>query len=121
MITSNNTITSTHLDPYIQSIGGVPISHGGITIGHSFISDTLDEVSGQMVLIEKVIDPSSEKIPDKETMKQMLVEGLVQKILQHKFVEYTMQEDFKTGLITYRARAFLTVDDKVRQLRKEGY
>ena len=74
-----------------------------------------------MVLIEKIIDPSTETLPNKSEIKKELVEKLVQKILQNKLVEYTMQEDLKNGLITYRARAFLTPDNQTRLLRKEGF
>lgn len=92
-----------------------PYNHGaGISI-----SSLQENVRGEMVLIEKVFDPSAEKVPDREEMKHMLILELVEKLLKSNYVEFTKQDDLKTNLVTYRARAYLTPDDQVRTLRRE--
>lgn len=82
----------------------------------------VDTVRGELILVEKRFRPSEViKSYDQsfvEGIKRELVNELVEKILQNKMVEFTKQEDLNTSEVIYRARAYLTPDDKVQMIRK---
>jgi hypothetical protein len=50
-------------------------------------------------------------------MKKDLAYKIAQEIIKNKLVEFTKQRDPNTDTIVYRARAYLTPDDKVRKIR----
>jgi hypothetical protein len=54
----------------------------------------------------------------KQEMKKQLAHEIAEHLLNNKLVEFTKQEDLHTNEITFRARAYLVKDDKVRILRK---
>jgi hypothetical protein len=56
-----------------------------------------------------------------ESLKKQIVHEMVEKILKSHWVEFTKQEDLKTGDHTVRARAFLVPDNRIRELKKHGY
>jgi hypothetical protein len=116
MITSNNSITasSSQYDPYNSNWLNSQMTISALDING-------ESVTGEMVMVEMVFDSIDTINKDKNQIKRELTESLVQKILKSNLVEYTMQEDLKNDLITYRARAFLTPDDRVRLLRREGF
>jgi hypothetical protein len=105
--------------------------YGGITLPYDPNSFTLgsigtveDFIQGEMInaqvivkdfeITEMMMDPDNFK----QTMKKRLVEIIAEKLLSNKLVEFTKQEDLHTNETTFRARAHLVKDDKVRILRK---
>lgn len=122
MITSitsntNSGIVGTTYDPHRDQYG-VFGSHGAIGTISPLTINAFEEVKGEMILVEKVVDPTSEILPDKEQIKKELAEELVQKLLKSNLVEFTRQDDFRTDLVTFRARAYLTPDEQIRVIRK---
>jgi hypothetical protein len=66
-------------------------------------------------ITQMMIDPDNFK----QEMKIKLALEIAEKLLENKLVEFTKQEDLHTQETTFRARAYLVKDDKVRILRKE--
>jgi hypothetical protein len=124
----------------------IPITHGSViapydpyssgfdpnalTIsGHSMLGSTFigpeEFIKGEMVHAQVVVkdfqiagmmmDPDNFK----QEMKIKLALEIAEKLLENKLVEFTKQEDLHTNETTFRARAYLVRDDKVRVLRKE--
>ena len=60
-----------------------------------------------------------DKMIDKDLIKRELVQGLVQKIMEEKCIEFTMQEDHFMGSKICRARIFAVPDTQVRILREK--
>lgn len=52
-----------------------------------------------------------------QLIKEELVKGLVNFILENKLAEFTQQEDHLNMSKLYRVRCFLTPDDQVRLIR----
>jgi hypothetical protein len=110
-------------DPY----NGQQLTITGLNNG--FISSSVlgpeEFIKGQMVNAQVVVKDfeitQMNLDPDqfKQTMKKRLVEMIAEKLLNEKLVEFTKQEDLHTNETTFRARAYLVQDDKVRILRKE--
>lgn len=102
------------LDPY-GNFANIPT----IDINSIFNGET---VKGELILVEKRFSPSEViKSYDQsfvEGIKKQLINELIEKILQNKMVEFTKQEDLNTSEVIYRARVYLTPDDKVRTIRK---
>lgn len=122
MITSitsntNSGIVGTTYDPYRDQYSMIG-AHGAIGSISPLTINAFEEVKGEMILVEKVVDTTHVNLPDKEQIKKELAEQLAQKILESNLVEFTRQDDFKTDLVTFRARAYLTPDEKIRVLRK---
>jgi hypothetical protein len=125
---TDNSIVGTYMgpvdpfDPFngqqltIQGISGYP------TIG---AYDPQEFVKGEMITAQmKVTDleitqMNIDEDQFKHEMKKKLAHELAEQLLRNKFVEFTKQENLHTGETIFRARAFLTPDDKVRILRKE--
>jgi hypothetical protein len=119
-ILNNGSIDTTGITTGIT----LPITNGGIISRNSSVSVFDEKVRGEMLAVQKVVGAHElEMIKlDEDTFNQQikreLAFQLAEQILQNKFVEFTKQENYNTGQITYRARAYLTPDDKVRMLRK---
>jgi len=102
--------------------------YGGITLPYdpnSLTLGSLDEfIKGEMVHAQVVVKDfeltQMDLDPDnfKQTMKKRLAEIIADKLLSDKLIEFTKQEDLHTNETTFRARAYLVKDDKVRILRK---
>jgi hypothetical protein len=54
-------------------------------------------------------------------LKIELVSDIAHKMLESGLIEFTKQNDPTTYTITYRARCFMTPNDQVQILRKNGY
>jgi hypothetical protein len=54
-------------------------------------------------------------------IKEELVRDIALEMLKSGLIEFTKQNDPTTGTITYRARCFMTPNDQVQILRKNGY
>lgn len=67
-----------------------------------------------------ITDVSFENIADKDLIKKDLVQGLVEKMMQEKCIEFTMQDDHFMGAKICRARIFVVPDTQVRILREKG-
>ena len=61
-----------------------------------------------------------DRLVDKDMIKKELVQGLVQKMMEEKCIEFTMQEDHFMGAKICRARIFAVPDTQVRILREKG-
>lgn len=61
-----------------------------------------------------------DRLTDKDLIKRELVQGLVQKMMEEKCIEFTMQEDHFMGSKICRARIFAVPDTQVRILREKG-
>lgn len=55
------------------------------------------------------------------TIKDELVRDIAIEMLKSGLIEFTRQSDPTTDTITYRARCFMTPNDQVQILRKNGY
>jgi hypothetical protein len=106
-------------------------SYGGITLPYDPNSFTIgpigpveDFIQGEMIHAQVVVkdfqiagmmmDPDNFK----QKMKKQLAHEIAEHLLNNKLVEFTKQEDLHTNETTFRARAYLVKDDKVRILRK---
>ena len=54
-------------------------------------------------------------------IKEDLVRDIALEMLKSGLIEFTKQNDPTTDTITYRARCFMTPNDQVQILRKNGY
>lgn len=54
-------------------------------------------------------------------IKEELVRDIALEMLKSGLIEFTKQNDPTTDTITYRARCFMTPNDQVQILRKNGY
>ena len=54
-------------------------------------------------------------------IKQEMASELALEMLKSGLIEFTKQNDPTTDTITYRARCFMTPNDQVQILRKNGY
>ena len=54
-------------------------------------------------------------------IKEELVRDIALEMLKSGLIEFTRQNDPTTDTITYRARCFMTPNDQVQILRKNGY
>lgn len=74
-------------------------------------------ISHQLTFSNTVLE---DKIIDKDIIKKELVQGLVQKMMEEKCIEFTMQDDHFMGAKICRARIFVVPDTQVRILREKG-
>lgn len=70
-----------------------------------------------MLPLARALDQSTLEIKIKEEMAR----ELALEMLKSKLIEFTKQNDPTTDTITYRARCFMTPNDQVQILRKNGY
>jgi hypothetical protein len=123
-------------DPNDVTITGISLpttpydSYNGINLPYDTnslsISHVEDFIQGEMVTVQNVVkdfqiagmmmDPDNFK----QEMKIKLALEIAEKLLENKLVEFTKQENLNTNEITFRARAYLVKDDKVRTLRKHS-
>jgi hypothetical protein len=111
-------------DPYSSGFDPNALTISGHSMLGSFI-DPEDFIKGEMVTAQEVVSALqiTEMMMDadnfKQEMKKKLALKIAEKLLENKLVEFTKQEDLHTDEITFRVRAYLVRDDKVRTLRKE--
>jgi len=116
-------------DPNDITITGITVPHdpySGLTIQDTSFGPVEDFIQGEMVtsqvvvkdseVVQMMIDPDNFK----QEMKIKLALEIAEKLLENKLVEFTKQENLNTNEITFRARAYLVKDDKVRTLRKHS-
>ena len=73
--------------------------------------------SMRMEPLTRALDYSTLEIKIKED----LVRDIALEMLKSGLIEFTKQNDPTTDTITYRARCFMTPNDQVQTLRKNGY
>ena len=70
-----------------------------------------------MLPLTRALDYSTLEIK----IKEELASDIALEMLKSGLIEFTKQNDPTTGTITYRARCFMTPNDQVQTLRKNGY
>lgn len=107
------------ITPYDDVTIGSADPYGGLILP---IQEDFEIVKGDMIVVQKKYDQSElEKSYDKsfvDGLKKEMALELAERILQNKYVEFTKQEDLKNGEVVYRARAYVTPDDRIRKIRK---
>jgi len=92
---------------------------------HSYAEPT-PTIQGKMLTVSRnmgmepltrFLDQSTLEIKIKEEM----VRDIALEMLKSGMIEFTKQNDPTTDTITYRARCFMTPNDQVQTLRKNGY
>ena len=125
----------THIDikgmqPYQLDIlgnitdGPVAASVGAYT-WHAY-AEPISTIQGKMLTVSRgmKMEPLT-RVLDQPTLEIKIKEDLVRDIalemLKSGLIEFTKQNDPTTDTITYRARCFMTPNDQVQILRKNGY
>jgi hypothetical protein len=107
----------------VDILGNITV--GGLAGGGGGTYDTYAEptptISGKMLTVTNVIKQYDlEILPDDEIKRKMIYE-LAEEMAKSNMIEFTKQNDPTTDTITYRARCFMTPNDQVQILRKNGY
>lgn len=86
-----------------------------------FTIEKHNAIQGKSISHQLTINNVSEdRLVDKDLIKRELVQGLVQKMMEEKCIEFTMQEDHFMGSKICRARIFAVPDTQVRILREKN-
>lgn len=97
----------------------------GTYIYHAYAEPT-PTIQGKMLTVSRGMrmEPLT-RVLDQPTLEIKIKEDLVRDIalemLKSGLIEFTRQIDPTTDTITYRARCFMTPNDQVQILRKNGY
>ena len=94
---------------------GTPLNKEDIKGSEIYVEQTVSwhEVFGHIAL------NTSDDLRDK--IKENLMRQMVEHMFNNNYIEFTSQENTKSGEVTYRARAYLVPDDQVRILRTTGF
>ena len=104
--------------------GPVAASVGAYTY-HAY-AEPPPTIQGKMLTVSRgmKMEPLT-RVLDQPTLEIKIKEDLVRDIalemLKSGLIEFTKQNDPTTDTITYRARCFMTPNDQVQTLRKNGY
>ena len=104
--------------------GPVAASVGAYT-WHAY-AEPISTIQGKMLTVSRSmgIEPITRAL-DQSTLeikiKQEMASELALEMLKSGLIEFTKQNDPTTDTITYRARCFMTPNDQVQTLRKNGY
>jgi len=106
----------------VDILGNITV--GGLAGGGGGTYDTDAEptptISGKMLTVKNTFKDEMRVIPDDEIKRKMIYE-LAEEMARSGMIEFTKQNDPTTDTITYRARCFMTPNDQVQILRKNGY
>ena len=112
----------------VDILGNITV--GGLAGGGGGTYDTYAEptptISGKMLTVSRSMgmEPLTRAL-DYSTLeikiKEELVRDIALEMLKSGLIEFTKQNDPTTDTITYRARCFMTPNDQVQTLRKNGY
>ena len=97
----------------------------GTYIYHAYAEPT-PTIQGKMLTVSRgmKMEPLT-RVLDQPTLeikiKEDLVSDIALEMLKSGLIEFTKQSDPTTDTITYRARCFMTPNDQVQILRKNGY
>jgi len=117
----------THID--IKGMQGQVDIFGNITVGglagggggtYDTYAEPTPTIQGKMLTVKNTFKDEMRGIPTDEIKRKMIYE-LVEEMARSGMIEFTKQNDPTTGTITYRARCFMTPNDQVQTLRKNGY
>jgi len=117
----------THID--IKGMQGQVDIFGNITVGglagggggtYDTYAEPTPTIQGKMLTVKNTFKDEMRGIPTDEIKRKMIYE-LVEEMARSGMIEFTKQNDPTTGTITYRARCFMTPNDQVQILRKNGY
>lgn len=102
---------------------GVDSWSGYNTIGSSLrtLSATSNAIRGEMLLVNSEYSSFEALDIGDDEIKRRLCNLIANKLYNSKFIEFTKQQDPKTGRHHIRARAFVTPSGDVQILRKSGY
>lgn len=85
-----------------------------------------EQVRGQMVCVSHVVDDAKLSLDNtpinefRERIKIVLLEKLLEELKKNKQIEFTSINDNLNHQTIFKARIFVTPDDKIRALRKAG-
>ena len=105
------------------TVGGLAGGGGGT---YNTYAEPTPTISGKMLTVSR----SMEMKPLMETLDYSTLENAIKielasdiahEMLKSGLIEFTRQSDPTTDTITYRARCFMTPNDQVQILRKNGY
>lgn len=107
------------ITPYDDVAIGSADPYGGLMLP---IQADFEFIQGEMLVVQRKYNPNElEKSYSQsfvENLKKEMALELAERILQNKYVEFTKQEDLKSCEVVYRARAYVTPDDRIRKIRK---
>ena len=98
---------------------------GGAYTYHAYAEPT-PTIQGKMLTVSRSMgmEPLTRAL-DYSTLeikiKEQLASDIALEMLKSGLIEFTRQSDPTTDTITYRARCFMTPNDQVQTLRKNGY
>jgi hypothetical protein len=105
------------------TVGGLAGGGGGT---YDAYAEPTPTIQGKMLTVSRSIGmlPLTGAL-DQSTLeikiKEELVRDIALEMLKSGLIEFTKQNDPTTDTITYRARCFMTPNDQVQILRKNGY
>ena len=74
-------------------------------------------VQGKMLTVEHIFTPHEVQYLEDNTIKQILIKHIAEKIYDEKCIEFTKQNDFNSNSIIARARIYVTPDSTIKILR----
>ena len=96
-------------------------------INNGWLSNSdFEQISGQMVCVSHVVDDAKLALDNtpinefRERIKIVLLEKLLEELKKNKQIEFTSINDNLNHQTIFKARIFVTPDDKIRALRKAG-
>ena len=101
------------------TVGGLAGGGGGNYTWHAYAEPT-PTIQGKMLTVKNTFKDEMRGIPADEIKRKMIYE-LAEEMARSGLIEFTKQNDPTTDTITYRARCFMTPNDQVQILRKNGY
>ena len=110
----------------LGNITAEPVAASVGTYTYHAYAEPTPTIQGKMLTVSKNIGmlPLTRAL-DQSTLeikiKQEMASELALEMLKSGLIEFTKQNDPTTDIITYRARCFMTPNDQVQTLRKNGY
>jgi hypothetical protein len=110
----------------VDIFGNITVGDGGGGGTYNTYAEPNHTIQGKMLTVSRSIGmlPLTRTL-DYYTLeikiKEELVSDIAHKMLESGLIEFTRQNDPTTDTITYRARCFMTPNDQVQILRKNGY
>jgi len=102
------------------TVGGLAGGGGGnYTSWHAYAEPT--PISGKMLTVKNTFKDEMRVILSDDEIKRKMIYELAKEMARSGMIEFTKQNDPTTDTITYRARCFMTPNDQVQILRKNGY
>ena len=124
----------THIDiegmrAQVDILGNITVEPVAASVGtytyHAYAEPT-PTIQGKMLTVSRSMgmEPltrSLDRSTLENTIKIELASDIALEMLKSGLIEFTKQNDPTTDTITYRARCFMTPNDQVQTLRKNGY